>query len=140
MTSAQQDTLDKLFNDYMEKKALYDIEVIDNYKAKNGQGGDPVASDASLAAKKLNMENALKAYNLLKEDIASREQASFIAANPNLAVDIAKTKAETSAKAELEKQNATFAAKNKQTILYAGIVLVVVVVGVFIYLKVKKAA
>lgn len=153
MTTTQQSTLDQLFQDYIEKKALYDAEVLDNYKAKNysNSGIDPIASDASLAAKKTNMDNALEAYNLYKEDIQTQEQAAFAAANPNIALEKHKADAEAAAaaaaktaeikaKAELEAQNASFAAKNKQVILYAGVVLVVIVVGVFIYLKVKKAA
>lgn len=151
MTTTQQATLDQLFQDYIAKKALYDIEVLDNYKAHNTPGVDPSASDASLVAKKTNMDNALKAYNLYKEDIQAQEKAAFAAANPNIALEINKADAEAAAaaaaktaeikaKAELEAQNASFAAKNKQVILYAGVVLVVIVVGVFIYLKVKKAA
>lgn len=154
MTIAQQQRLDDLYSDYLSKKATYDAELIDNYKAHNGQEsfpGQAELSDASLATKKVAMNNALSAYNAYKEDIAAQEKAAFAAANPNAAIEISKAEveananaaaktAEIKAKAELEAQNASFAAKNKQTILYVGIVLVVVIVGVFIYLKVKKAS
>lgn len=154
MTIAQQQRLDDLYADYLSKKAAYDVELIDNYKAHNGQEsfpGQAELSNASLATKKVAMNNALSAYNAYKEDIAAQEKAAFAAANPNAAIEISKAEAEANAnaaaktaeikaKAELEAQNASFAAKNKQVILYAGVVLVVIVVGVFIYLKVKKAA
>lgn len=176
MTIAQQQRLDDLYADYLSKKAAYDVELIDNYKAHNGQEsfpGQAELSDVSLATKKVAMNNALSAYNAYKEDIAAQERAAFAAANPNAAIEISKAEAEADANAaigiskaeaeakanaaiaiskaeaeaaaakanaELAAQNASFAAKNKQVILYAGVVLVVIVVGVFIYLKVKKAA
>ncbi len=149
MTSSQQATLDNLFADYLAKKNLYDIEVLDNYKANNTPGVDPTASNASLIAKKTNMDNALKAYNLYKQDVADQQQAAFAAANPGAAVQIATSQAaaaaegkakeaEIKAKAEIESQVAVFAAKNKQTILYVGIGVLVVVVVVVVYLKFVK--
>lgn len=156
MTSAQQTQLDAAWSDYTAKKADYESKL----QQYNGVKGTQFEASAKtrLDAAKVAMDNSLAAYNTLKDTIAQQEQAAFNLANPSAAVAIAqsqaqaaadaaaataagkKAEAETLAKAQLEAQNQAFAAKNKQYILVSGIVLVVVVVGVFIYLKVKKAA
>lgn len=86
------------------------------------------------------------------------DKIDFMAANPTLAPQLAEISAtqatntaigtaqakatETAAiaKTQLEAQTATFAAKNKQMILYVGIGLTIIIVAMFVYFKFKGKA
>lgn len=113
-------------------------------------------SDSALTSYKQAMESAKKSYEDYKKIIDDLTTAQYASTNPTLYADIIKNKdlAEANAaatleaektkaateqtKLQIEAQTASFAAKNKQAILYVGIALTVIVVGVAIYLKFKK--
>lgn len=144
MTIAQQGQLDDLFNTYLEKKAIYDIEVIDNYKwsvapAYIGQKAD---SDASLLAKRATMNSALNAYNLLKQSIETADKSAFNAANPSVAQNIAIAQTNAMANIDIQKNASEaakeaklFAQKNTKYIIIAGIAIAVFVTIVIVWKK-----
>lgn len=114
------------------------------------------ASNQSVELFKQNAITAKNAYDSYKLFLVDSYQLAFNTANPTAAVQIAAGQAqaaadlaiataqgkaatvEITAKAELEARNATFAAKNKQIILYVGIALTVIIVAAFVYFKFSR--
>lgn len=151
MTSTQQTQLDAAWAEYTSKKDAYTLAV----QTYNAFKSLPVAQKYKdlMDAAKIAQDSAFTAFNTLRDTISAADQAAFNAANPTAAVQIAQTQAqaqadtasaqalgkakevETLAKAEIESQAAVFAAKNKQVILWGGVIVLVIVVFGVVYLK-----
>ena len=158
MTTTQEQQLASLFIDYGNKKAAYEAAT-NNLNAILGMAPSPSVNAQKIAAMqakdaaKTSMDNALTAYNNLRDDFAAQDQAAFIAANPQVAVQIAQTQVDTAigiaqaqatgtaAKSEVEAKAAADAAKaeedakTKKTIIIVAVVVTVVVIGVIVYKK-----
>lgn len=88
-------------------------------------------SDASLAIKKTNWQNAVTNLESYLKQLDQTTLNTVIAANPRLLVDIEKAKAE----GEASKEKSMFAQKTTIYLIVGAIVLTVVVVAIIIYKK-----
>jgi len=152
-----QEQLNKLFTAYQTALSIYNTELSQNQQGhanqQNGVWVFPYSgartdegsfynwlkqSDAALVAKKSSLDAAQLAYDTFKRQIDDSTLAQYANTNPALYADILKNKdsAEANAAALLAKQN--FAQKNTKYLIIGGIVIAVLLVGYFIYKKVKK--
>lgn len=145
MTSAQQNQLNDLFQTYLDKKAIYDIELGDNYNAHTYNTGNAAASDASLAVKRQSMNNALAAYNLLKDDITASDLAAFVAANPEQAVNVIAAQTEATIKGEAAAASTRSASETaasdaalKRNLYIGGAIIVALIIGLVVFVWYKN--
>ena len=98
MTTAQTTELTGLYNDYLSKKSAYETLVAQQNTYFASQSNPNPASvtyaNAQKAAAASAMETAYSAYNLRKSDIEAQVQAEFIAANPQVSVQLAEVAAQ----------------------------------------------
>jgi hypothetical protein len=89
------------------------------------------ASDASLAIKKTNWQNAVTNLESYLKQLDQSTINAAVASNPNLLTDLAKAKEES----ELNKGKQLFAQATTKYLIWGAIALVVIVIGVIIYKK-----